>query len=360
MTDLTKFLISESRLHPSIMPQDVVKLCYQAAFGAEHILSNHAQALKYFRDEYAATPADDKPLQEYIAPTVCRVNLSAWKRLKLNPDWLWSLFVIAASPEKNQDVFASCIAQADELSKAMAFPFSYTEWQGYIREYAKLDLPPVRHSAAYRDKEKPAYRIISGLPVILIPVFEAMAGLDKGVIAVDGRAASGKSTLVGYMRDIISAGVVAMDDFFLPPELRTAERFLKLGGNIHHERFSQEVLPYLRDGNRFVYRKFDCSQMEYNNTPAEVKPYPWCIVEGVYSCHPTLDNYMDVRVFLDVEPAEQISRIETRNNAKIAADYFTKWISMEEAYFKEYNIREAADVVINTSGGSLPCITLKK
>jgi len=354
MTRLTKYLIEETKLHPSLAPQDVVKLCYQAAFGAEHMLSDLSQALKYFQDEYDTTQVDDKPLAEYISPNVCRVNLSAWKRLQLNPEWLWKLFANTcadlhpgANPTVNNNAFGDYMSQADELSRDGAFPFSHTEWQGFISEYTSTGLRAVRHSAIYRDNERPAYRILSGLPAMLVPVFEAIATLDGGIIAIDGRAASGKTTLSGYLSSIILADVIAMDDFFLPPNLRTAERLSQPGGNIHHERFAQEVLPYLRIGNEFEYRKFDCSRMEYSPTPVKIKPRKWHIVEGVYSLHPVLGDYMDVRVFLDVQPAIQKSRIQTRNNAKIAADYLTKWIPMEEAYFKKYNIRETASCCIS-------------
>ena len=37
-----------------------------------------------------------------------------------------------------------------------------------------------------------------------------------------------------------------MDDFFLPMELRTAERLEEPGGNVHYERFSAEVDVYKR------------------------------------------------------------------------------------------------------------------
>jgi len=355
MTDLTKYLLEETKLHPSLAPQDVVKLCYQAAFGAEHMLSDHSKALKYFQDEYAAAPEDDKALFESIAPTVCRANLSAWKRLQLNPDWLWNLFLGATSGkgimQKDSKVFTGYILQADKLCQLGKFPFSYEQWQEYIFDYTKSkpdNLPPVRHSAAYRDKERPAYRILSGQDATILPIFKAMAGMGKGIIAIDGRAASGKSTLAGYLRNIISAEVIAMDDFFLPPELRTPERLVVPGGNIHHERFAHDVLPSLRSGQGFTYNGFDCSRMEYSSTPTKILPSLWRIVEGVYSCHPAFGDYMDIRVFMDVHSAEQKSRIETRNHPKIAADYFAKWIPMEETYFKEYKIRESANVIIQT------------
>ena len=349
--DLTKYFLNEMKLHPTLAPQDVVKLCFQGAFGAEHMLDDMAQALAYFWEEYKATQVDDRPLAEYISPTVCRVNLAAWKRLNLNPDWLWNMFVYSvAAPagDTSADVFENYIAQADELCQAEAFAFTYAQWREYIDAYkiAGVAPAPVHHSAVYRENEKPAYRIISGQNVKLIPVFEAMSGLDKGVIAMDGRAAAGKSTLTDNLYDIINAGVVRMDDFFLPLELRTAERLAKPGGNVHYERFIEEVLPNLKSGQGFTYRRFDCSRMEYNSSLVEVIPHPWRIVEGVYSHHPALGDYMDIRVFMDIRPEEQQARINSRNTPEIAAKFVNDWIPMEEAYFKAYNIHKAADVVI--------------
>ena len=382
--DLTKYFLNEMKLHPSLAPQDVVKLCFQGAFGAEHMLGDMNRAKEYFQVEYEATPADDRPLAEYIAPTVCRVNLAAWKRLKLNPNWLWNLFAYSAtapSGDSHVDVFDEYVAQADELCRVGEFPFSYSQWLEYIDAYRQAesatdctDKPtthslisrpaPVRHSAEYREKETPAYRVVSGHHAMLLPIFEAMSGLDKGVIAIDGRAAAGKSTLSAILRDIIgyefmeeddychfhdvnNAGIVIkMDDFFLPPELRTAERLQQPGGNVHCERFVNEVLPYVKTGQGFKYRKYDCSRMEYSDALVEVQTHPWRIVEGVYSHHPALGDYMDVRVFVDIQPQEQQTRIKNRNTPEIATRYINEWIPMEEAYFKAYGTREAADVVI--------------
>ena len=68
------------------------------------------------------------------------------------------------------------------------------------------------------------------------------------VIALDGRAAAGKSTLAAALAETLQAAVIHMDDFFLPPALRTPQRLDRPGGNIHYERFAEEVLPRLRGG----------------------------------------------------------------------------------------------------------------
>ena len=42
------YLTMQMNMHPSIQPQDIVKMCYQATFGAEHLLSDEDNAKRYF------------------------------------------------------------------------------------------------------------------------------------------------------------------------------------------------------------------------------------------------------------------------------------------------------------------------
>ena len=57
------------------------------------------------------------------------------------------------------------------------------------------------------------------------------------LIAVEGRCASGKTTLASALQKELGCCVFHMDDFFLRPEQRTRERLLTAGGNIDYERF---------------------------------------------------------------------------------------------------------------------------
>ena len=54
------------------------------------------------------------------------------------------------------------------------------------------------------------------------------------LLAIDGRCGSGKSTLAAHMAQVFGCPVFHMDDFFLPPELRTPERLAQPGENVHH------------------------------------------------------------------------------------------------------------------------------
>ena len=167
------------------------------------------------------------------------------------------------------------------------------------------------------------------------------------IIAIDGRCAAGKTTLAAWLSEKLGGDVIHMDDFFLPPELRTRERRAEAGGNVHYERFISEVLPHLKEHAPFSYQRFDCSQMALGNQ-VPVKNKGIILVEGAYSCHPILGDYMDRKVFLDIDRNTQEERILFRNGKERLRDFKEKWIPMEEAYFAAFSIEEHADYMMNS------------
>lgn len=168
------------------------------------------------------------------------------------------------------------------------------------------------------------------------------------IIAIDGKCASGKTTLANFLAEIFDCNIIHMDDFFLPPTLRTNKRLASAGGNIHYERFSDEVICGLKGSKDFSYRIFDCSLADYAKT-ALVNPKKMSIIEGSYSHHPSLVTIYDMKIFLTIKSEEQRSRILARNGEKQAVRFFEEWIPMENKYFKTYNIEQNSDIVIENS-----------
>ena len=164
------------------------------------------------------------------------------------------------------------------------------------------------------------------------------------IIAIDGRCASGKTTLSEALQKELGCAVFHMDDFFLRPEQRTAERLERAGENVDHERFLKEVLRPLRSGEKtVVYRPFDCGTMSVSEA-VSVGIGDICVVEGSYSCHSELWGYYDLRVFLDVDKETQIGRIIRRNGEQRAEVFRSKWIPLEERYFLEFDIQNRCDL----------------
>lgn len=164
------------------------------------------------------------------------------------------------------------------------------------------------------------------------------------LLAIDGRCAAGKTTLAQKLAEIFSCPVIHMDDFFLRPEQRTKERLETPGGNVDHERFLEEVMTPLRERKGFSYRPFDCHSQQFKE-PVRISQGTLIIVEGSYSCHPSLWDHYDLRIFLDVTEEEQRKRILKRNGEAAAKIFQEKWIPMEEKYFEQFHIREKCDII---------------
>lgn len=175
--------------------------------------------------------------------------------------------------------------------------------------------------------------------------------LAKGkeiTIAIDGNSGSGKSTLAHDLSKIYDCNVFHMDDFFLRPEQRTIKRMQEIGGNVDYERFKQEVLDNLKKNQEFQYQIYDCSQGRLTDY-IKVSPKRLNIVEGVYSMHPTLRDYYDLKVFLSIDTETQSKRILKRSGKYMHERFLNEWIPLENEYFSKMKIPEICDMVFTCS-----------
>lgn len=163
-------------------------------------------------------------------------------------------------------------------------------------------------------------------------------------VAIDGSSGSGKSTLAGDLSKIYDCNVFHMDDFFLRPEQRTAERMQEIGGNVDYERFRHEVLEMLKKNQEFSYQIYDCSQGRLTDY-IKVSPKKLNIIEGVYSMHPTLRDYYDLKIFLCIDAKTQIQRILERSGEHMLQRFINEWIPMENEYFSKMKISEICDLI---------------
>ena len=165
------------------------------------------------------------------------------------------------------------------------------------------------------------------------------------LLAIDGRCASGKSTLAKKLAEEWNAALFHMDDFYLQPHQRTPERLAEPGGNVDRERFFAEVLQPLTEGKAISYRRFDCGTMSFES-PQLITPGAIAIVEGSYSCHPLLRDHYDYRIFLGIDPETQQARILRRNGPEAQQRFISRWIPLEESYFSACAVRDHCELVI--------------
>lgn len=163
------------------------------------------------------------------------------------------------------------------------------------------------------------------------------------IIGIDGRCAAGKTTLAAALQAEIGCAVFHMDDFFLRPEQRAETRLQTAGENVDHERFLEEVLLPLKNGeSTVVYRPYDCKKQALTGE-VTVRTAAVNVVEGSYSLHPSLWGFYDLRVFLTVSPEEQMRRIIRRNGEENAEIFRDRWIPLEEKYFAAFDIEGRCD-----------------
>ncbi|MDD2295118.1 MAG: uridine kinase [Eubacteriales bacterium] len=177
---------------------------------------------------------------------------------------------------------------------------------------------------------------------------EALRTRFSTVVAIDGPCASGKTTLAETLRARFGARVIPMDDFFLPQALRTPVRYGTPGGNVHYERFLEEIAPSLcpdQIGKVLSYLPFDCKTMSFR--PRRQIPWsPLTVVEGSYSLHDALRHLYDIRIFLSVDAREQERRILSREGPEGLAVFLERWIPLENLYFNAVHPERFCDFIL--------------
>ena len=173
---------------------------------------------------------------------------------------------------------------------------------------------------------------------------DAQTEKQRILIAIDGSCTSGKSTLGKALKAEFDCNLFHVDDYFLRPQQRTAERLSEVGGNVDYERFREEVLLPLLEGKRFSYRPFDCKRFELAQ-PVMVTQKKLNIVEGSYCLHPFFGDVYDLKILLTVDEETQNARVEERP-AHLHQRFFEQWIPMENRYFEETRIRERVDMIL--------------
>ncbi len=334
---------------PRMEAQDAVKLAYQSAFGCGHLLPAQDVCARMIHNEIDAVPELDVPVYTSIGNGLCRLNLASAPVRALGAEMIARMMLatdeIVRARKDKQERFESAVRMTETLAECGEAPFTAQRMQDYLRTYRAQGCPVVSHTPAYREAYHPAYRVVLSDLALLIPVLLEEARL----IVIDGPCGSGKSTLAGLLARLYQTAPIPMDDFFLPFEMRTPERLGQPGGNVHYERFEQEVLDRLEAGKPVRWNRFNCS--DGTLSPREIPAADVIVIEGSYSHHPALREKLiqlnALLVYLSVDGEEQLRRIEKRDPS-LRHMFETRWIPLEKNYFEAYDIQGTADLVIES------------
>ena len=180
---------------------------------------------------------------------------------------------------------------------------------------------------------------------IIAKIRELLCQKDSVIIAIDGRCASGKTTLAKQLQEEFGCNVIHMDDFYLPLEKRDFDWQQSPAKNIDFPSLLN-VFDNIKTQTEYQFSPYSCHTGSYEKTLTFQKN-SITVIEGSYSCHPNLYNHYDFRIFLNISSDEQNKRILTRNGEEGYARFQKIWIPLEETYFKQYDIRNQCDLVIN-------------
>lgn len=229
------------------------------------------------------------------------------------------------------------------------FSFSIFLTEGFVTAALGIAIqlvliPPIVMAVdpAYRKKTQPTVALTTEKAAeILLSKIPKDA---RVAIAIEGKAAAGKTTFAKALAKKTGAAVIHTDDYLLPFDERTEERMTEIGGHFDYARLQNEVLAPWQRGDAITYRAYLCHSDEFvvcGTLPSS----ELLIVEGAYSHHPKLDFTYTLTVFCDIDERAQKSRILARNPDR-ADQFFSTWISKENAYFAATDLKNKADLSI--------------
>ncbi len=327
-------LTAHAAAYPNMEPCDYVKLAYQSEFGCGHLIHDREAAYQALLEEWNTVRPDVlEPLTVDIGGGYARLNLAAAKR-SMTPELVFAMLEKSTRDDGSQEGFKRRISLIRRSAKMGILPCDGEAVAAYAETLGN-GMP--RHSARYKRLYGAHYRIVSTEMAAIAPLClllsDAGGKADRINVAIDGRAASGKTTVAALLADLFDGMVIAMDDYFLPAERKTAERLAKAGGNADIERLKAEIM-----GDRYAevltHARFDCHR-QILLPPVTEERKRYLFVEGVYALHPDLRDFYDVKFCLTTDPETQRRRIRERDGEAMLARYESEWLPLEEAYFSE-------------------------
>lgn len=349
--DFIKILINHYKKYPQMQIEDFYKLIYQNEFAGGHLIDDIKSSYKYLEEEIKSLDKlnESNSMFEDIGNGLARIYLNSLNQTAISLNTVNKFFVntansVIGSKENFQEklnIFFKCC-------KGGILPYDVQKVSDFLDEQKNKGYKHISHSDEYRKAYLPSYRVIKQQYAKYFDIFLKIDGISRlnefVYAAIDGRCASGKSSLAELIKGVYDCNVFHTDDFFLPLELRTKARLEESGGNIDYDRFYSEVIKGLKSKKAFTYQTYDCSKSALINF-INIEPKRINIIEGSYSMHPKFSDIYNLKIFLYINKEEQSKRILLRNGEEMHKRFIDEWIPMEERYFKKFNIKENSDLI---------------
>lgn len=160
------------------------------------------------------------------------------------------------------------------------------------------------------------------------------------LVAIDGGAGAGKTTLAYRLAQVLGAPVIQLDDFI---------SFGDLEG--WWPRFESQVLEPLFLGEAAQFQIRDWVNDTQGDGLADWKEVPWSpvvIIEGVGASRQAVADRLTFTIWIEVDAAERLRRgLERDRDQEIIVEIWQRWQVMEAEFFARDKPQERADVVVS-------------
>lgn len=154
------------------------------------------------------------------------------------------------------------------------------------------------------------------------------------LVAVDGPAGSGKTTLAGAIAgELAGTAVVHMDDLYLGWDTDFAEV---------HDRIRDQLVTPLSDGRAARYQRYDWHAGRLRDW-VDVPVPPVLVLEGVASGARDLDDVRSLLVWIEAPEQLRIRRGVERDGPAVLPQWLT-WMQHEATEHARQDTRARADI----------------
>ena len=165
---------------------------------------------------------------------------------------------------------------------------------------------------------------------------------STAVVAVDGPAGSGKTTLAGLLAPLLGARTIHMDDLY------EGWSGLATAG----DRLREQVLAPLAAGRAGAYQRYDWEAGEFAEWH-EVPVADHLVVEGVGCLRASSRPYFSLVVWVEADDDVRLARGLARDGAG-AEQHWLDWMVEERVLFTRARTRELADLRVDAWGRRTP------
>ena len=329
--------------YPQSEIKDYIKLVYQSTFGTGHMITSPAESLSRLKDEIANLAPIDfyEDLYDYISYDYVRVNLRVYKYYNLNVNLLNESFVNTSLMfVDNNKTFTN---ELETLKRFLTKKgYNTNEVDSYFEELEDNNYSDIHHSKTYRKAYSPAYRIIHqkflSEELQYYQVRHYLDSFDKTKInffGLEGKAASGKTTIANLLEKDDDVTIIHVDDFFDYSDEEIG---------INSLRIIKEIINPAIIHKPLKYKKYDCTSKTFVDTSID-NLNSIVVIEGVFCCNSTLEEYYKGIIYLHINEDSQQERLIKRNKL-LYNRFVNEWIPRENNYFRKYNIFKKANIIV--------------